>query len=214
LGSSPHLPRWFLRFSFHLLYNQLAWTYELVAWLVSFGQWGTWRRTATLFFQDGPILELGYGTGSLMADMSISGVAAVGLDSSPYMARHARGRLLRQGASPGLVLGQAQHLPFPDAFFANVVATFPTDFILNPQTLASVARVLLPGGCFVVVAMGYLEGPGPLRRFVDWLYRITGQHDIPEPKPLARLQEFGFAARWEDVTLDGAMARLLVATRH
>jgi ubiquinone/menaquinone biosynthesis C-methylase UbiE len=214
LGPSPHLPRWFLRFSFHLLYNQLAWTYELVAWFVSFGQWGTWRRTATLFFQDGPILELGYGTGSLMTDLATRGVAAVGLDASPYMARHARGRLLRQRALPCLVLGQAQHLPFPDASFANVVATFPTDFILNPQTLASVARVLLPGGCFVVVAMGYLEGPGPSKRFVDWLYRITGQRDIPEPKPLARLQEFGFAARWEDAKLDGAKARLLVATRR
>jgi len=149
-----------------------------------------------------------------MADMAVSGVTAVGLDSSPYMARRARGRLVRRGALPCLILGQAQHLPFPDASFANVVATFPTDFILNPQTLASVARVLLPGGCFVVVAMGYLEGPGPLRRFVDWLYRITGQRDIPEPKPLARLQEFGFVARWEDASLDGARARLLVATRH
>ncbi len=66
----------------------------------------------------------------------------------------------------------------------------------------------------VIVAMGYLKSSGPLRRFVDWLYRITGQREIPEPKPLARLKEFGFTARWEEATLGGAKARLLVATRQ
>jgi ubiquinone/menaquinone biosynthesis C-methylase UbiE len=208
------LPRWFLKFAFHLLYNQLAWTYDLVAWIVSFGQWETWRRTATLFFQDGPVLELGYGTGSLMSDMAEHNLAATGLDLSPYMARRARQRLLQQKVIPCLVLGQAQYLPFPDAAFANVVATFPTDFVLEAQTLSSVARVLQPGGYLVIVAMGFLKGPGPLRRFVEWLYRVTGQREIPEPQPLSRLQEFGFEARWQDATLDGARARLLVATRY
>jgi ubiquinone/menaquinone biosynthesis C-methylase UbiE len=207
------LPRWFLKLAFHLLYNQLAWTYDLVAWIVSFGQWGAWRRTATLFFQDGPVLELGYGTGSLMSDMAEHSLVATGLDLSPYMARLARQRLLKQEVMPRLVLGEARYLPFPDAAFANVVATFPTDFILEAQSLSSVARVLQPGGYLVIVAMGYLEGPGPLRRFVEWLYRVTGQREIPEPKPLSRLQEFGFETRWEDATLDGARARLLVATR-
>lgn len=192
----------------------MAWTYDLVAWIVSFGQWGTWRRTSTLFFQDGPVLELGFGTGSLMADMAERNLAATGLDLSPYMARRARQRLLQQEVIPCLVLGQAQQLPFPNAAFANVVATFPTDFILEAQTLTSVVRVLQPGGCLVIVAIGFLKGPGPLRRLVEWLYRVTGQREISEPKPLARLQEVGFVARWEDATLDGARARLLVATRQ
>jgi ubiquinone/menaquinone biosynthesis C-methylase UbiE len=208
------LPRWFLRFAFHLLYNQLAWTYDLVAWLVSFGQWEAWRRTATLFLQEGLILELGHGTGGLLADMTARSLSVVGLDLSSYMARQAQGRLRSQGTNPRLVRGQAQCLPFPDASFANVVATFPTEFILEPQTLTSIARVLRPGGCLVIVAMGYLKGPGPLRDFIDWLYRITGQREIPEPRPLARLKEFGFTARWEDATLEGARARLLVATRQ
>jgi ubiquinone/menaquinone biosynthesis C-methylase UbiE len=226
VNAPAHLPGWFLRFAFHLLYYQLAWTYDLVARLVSFGQWGIWRRTAMLFLREGPILELGYGTGGLMADMLASRLTAVGLDLSPYMAHLARRRLLRQsreearqsrragrqGDSPPLVRGQAQYLPFPDASFANIVATFPTEFILNPQTLASIARVLQPEGCLVIVVMGYLQGPGPLRRLVEWLYRITGQREIPEPEPLARLMEFGFIPRWERVTLEGATARLLVAT--
>jgi ubiquinone/menaquinone biosynthesis C-methylase UbiE len=212
-SSGRHLPRQFLRLAFHLLYYHLAWTYDLVAWLVSFGQWAAWRRTASLFLQEGPILELAYGTGGFMSDMAACSLSPVGLDLSPYMARIARRRLLRQGAITQLIMGQAQHLPFPDASFANVVATFPTEFILDPQTLASAARVLQPGGRLVVVVMGHLKGHALLRGFVEWLYRITGQREIPEPKSLDRLQAFGFVAHWEDATLEGATARLLVATR-
>jgi ubiquinone/menaquinone biosynthesis C-methylase UbiE len=213
LSSSPRLSRRFLRLAFHLLYNQLAWTYDLVAWLVSFGQWDTWRRTATLFFQEGPVLELGYGTGGLIADIAARDPAPVGLDLSPYMARLARRRILGQEATPRLVRGQAQCLPFPDASFANVVATFPTEFILDVQSVASIARVLQPGGRLVIVAMGYLKGPDLVRDFINGLYRITGQRDIPVSEPIERLKEFGFNARWEEATLEGATARLLLATR-
>jgi ubiquinone/menaquinone biosynthesis C-methylase UbiE len=201
LSTPRHLPARFLKIAFHLLYYQLAWTYDVVAWLVSFGQWTAWRRTATLFLQEGPILELAYGTGGLMADMAAGGLAPVGLDLSPYMARITQRRLVRQRIIPRLVHGQAQHLPFPDASFANVISTFPTEFILDPQTLGSIARILQPGGCLVVVAIGYLKGPKPLRSLVEWLYQITGQ-------------AFGFNAQWQYATLGNATARLLVATRR
>jgi ubiquinone/menaquinone biosynthesis C-methylase UbiE len=214
LSIPSHLPRWFLKLSFRLLYNELAWTYEGVAWLVSFGQWAAWRRASMLFLKEGPILELGYGTGSLMADMTARRLAPVGLDLSPYMTRLARQRLLQQGTSLKLVRGEAQHLPFPDTSFANVVATFPTDYILDPETLAAIGRILQPGGCLIVAVMGYLQGPSPLRCFIDWLYQITGQREFPEPKPLARLREFGFNGRWEDVQHENARVRLLVAARE
>jgi len=215
-SNSPgrRLPAGFLRFAFHLLYYQLAWTYDLVAWLVSFGQWAAWRRTVTLFLREGPILELAYGTGGLLADLSECNLSPVGLDLSPYMARRARRRLLQRGLVPRIVRGQAQALPFATASFANVVATFPTEFILEPQTLTSVVRVLQPGGRLVIVAMGYLKGRSPLRRFVEWLYRVTGQRELPVPNPLERLESIGLDARWEEATLDGATARLLVATRR
>ncbi len=199
----------FLRFAFHLLYYQLAWTYDLVAWLVSFGDWPAWRRAVTLFLREGPSLELAYGTGSLMADLTARGLAPVGLDLSPHMARLARRRLLRRGLPPRLVRGRAQALPFPDGVFANVIATFPTDFILAPQTLEAVVRVLQPGGRLVIVVIGLLRGPGLLRQFVEWLYQITGQREIPRPEPLEQLAAAGFDARWEDVTVEGARALLL-----
>ncbi len=48
---------------------------------------------------------------------------------------------------------------------------------------------------------------------VDWAYDITTPRKLTEPDALARLQQAGFLARWEDATLEGATARLLVATR-
>src|SRR5690606_30869240 len=35
-----------VRFGFHLLYNQFAWTYDAVAFLVSAGEWHAWQRAA------------------------------------------------------------------------------------------------------------------------------------------------------------------------
>jgi ubiquinone/menaquinone biosynthesis C-methylase UbiE len=202
----------FLRFAFHLLYYELAWTYDLVAWLVSFGDWAAWRRAAALFLREGPSLELAYGTGGLMADLTARGLPLVGLDLSPSMARLARRRLVGRGLPLRLVRGQAQALPFPDGAFANVVATFPTEFILAPQTMDAVVRVLQPEGRLIIVAVGRLRGLGLLRRFVEWLYAITGQHDIPMGAALERLGAAGFDARWEETTVEGATALLLVAT--
>jgi len=207
------LPRWLLRFGFHLLYNQLAFVYDLAAWLVSFGQWAAWRRIATLFIRDGPILDMAHGTGGLAADLTAHGLAPVGLDLSPAMGRLASRRLRRQGMPVRLVRGRAQRLPFPKDAFGNVVVTFPADFILDPETLESVTRVLRPGGRLIIVALGYLQGSRFLRRLVTWAYRVTGQRDISEPDAIVRLTEAGFSACWQDATLEGASARLLVATR-
>ncbi len=213
-GTYERLKTRLLRFGFHLLYYQLAWTYDLVAWLVSFGDWPAWRRAAALFLREGPSLELAYGTGGLMADLTARGLAPVGLDLSPTMARLARRRLLRRGLPSRLVRGRAQTLPFRDGVFANVIATFPTDFILAPQTLEAIARVLQPEGRLVIVVVGNLRGLGLLRRFVEWLYQVTGQREIPRPGLLQRLSVAGFDARWEEATVEGASALLLVGTRR
>lgn len=205
------LPRWLIKFGFYLLYHHLAWTYDLVAWSVSFGQWAAWRRLALPYLQPGPTLELAYGTGTFFVDMLKAGHQPVGLDLSPYMARLASGRLRRHNLSLPLSRGKAQALPFPSGYFANVVATFPTDYMLEPATLGEVYRVLRRPGRLVVVFEGQLRGPWPLRPFIDWLYRITDQRSLPPAKPLALVRAIGFEAHWDNVTQHGATARLLIA---
>lgn len=215
------LPGWLIRFGFHLLYHQLAWTYDLVAWSVSFGQWSIWRRLALPFLQPGPTLELAYGTGGLFADMLAAGMKPVGVDLSPYMARLAGKRLRRKHAAVRLCQARAQALPFPSNYFANVVATFPTDYMLQHETLNEIGRVLrspggesVPSGRLVIVAEGILGGPWPLRPFVEWLYKITGQRRVAPAQPLALAELHNFAARWEMVDQHGARARLLIADKR
>lgn len=207
------LPRQFIKLGFYLLYHHMAWTYDAVAWSVSFGQWAAWRRLALLYLQPGPTLELAYGTGAFFVDMLQAGHQPIGLDLSPYMARLAGQRLRRYHLPLTLSRGQAQALPFPAGHFANVVATFPTDYMLEPATLAEVHRVLRGQGRLVVVFEGHLAGFWPLRPLIDWLYRLTDQRSLPPAKPLGLVRDTGFEARWESVTQHGATARLLIARR-
>jgi ubiquinone/menaquinone biosynthesis C-methylase UbiE len=136
------------------------------------------------------------------------------------MARLAAGRLRRRGVPLRLNRARAQSLPFPANTFANVVATFPTDYMLAPDTIAEIQRVLRsaaglqPAGRLVVVFEGQLRGPWPLRPFIDWLYEITDQRSLPPAKPLSQLNRAGFAARWEWVEREGAVARLLIADKN
>lgn len=217
------LPGGLIRLGFYLLYHQLACTYELVAWMVSFGQWAAWRRLALLKMRPGPTLELAYGTGVFFLDMLAAGHRPVGLDISPYMAQQAGRRLRRQNYALPLCLAEAQAIPFPSGYFVNVVATFPTDYMLQPDTLAEIGRVLrnsasIPdgqaGGQLIIVAEGQLRGPWPLRPLINWLYSITNQRSIPPEQPLKLLAAHNFDAFWEMVEHNGARARLLIAGKR
>ncbi len=132
----------FLRFFFRQLYNELACTYDLVAWVVSLGQWRAWGRTAIPHLPGKRVLELGHGPGHLLVAMAERGLTPVGLDLSPHMGRLAQRRLRRAQSSIPLVRAQTQDLPFSAGCFDSAVATFPTEFILNLATLREVARVL------------------------------------------------------------------------
>jgi len=207
------LPTWLIHLIFRLLYNEMAFAYDLVAWLVSFGQWAAWRRTVVPYLRAGPLLDLAHGTGGLMADLATLGWAPVGVDLSPYMGRIARRRLLRKGISPRLVRARAQRLPFRNGSFANVVMTFPAEFALEKETLTETARVLQPHGRLVIVAMGYMRPVPLLRRLIAWGYALTTAHKVSEEDVLARIRAAGFVARWEDARLGDARARLIIATR-
>jgi ubiquinone/menaquinone biosynthesis C-methylase UbiE len=169
-----------VRFGFRLLYGEMAWSYDLVAWLVSFGQWRAWGQTALPYLAGERVLELGHGPGHLLLTLTERGFRPVGLDVSPHMGQMARRRLRRAGRTLALVRGRAQALPFPTQHFDSVVATFPTAYIVDPATLAQVARVLRPGGRLVVVVGAQLSGRDPLSRLLEWLYRITGQRETME----------------------------------
>ncbi|PDW02825.1 hypothetical protein CJ255_12055 [Candidatus Viridilinea mediisalina] len=165
---------------FHHFYREFAWSYDGVAWLVSGGLWRRWVLTA-LPHLHGPTLELGFGPGHLQLALA-DRAACVGLDASPQMAQQAARRLRCAGYTPRLVRGLAQALPFADASFATVVATFPTEYIAATATQKEIRRVLRPNGRLVIIPSAELQ-PSVYRRLIDLAYLITLMRGTPSAMP-------------------------------
>jgi SAM-dependent methyltransferase len=197
-------------FGFRLLYYELAWSYDLVAWLVSMGQWQAWGRTALPHLLGERVLELGHGPGHLLVALAQGGFRSVGLDLSPQMGRLARRRLRRAGLASTLVRGHAQTLPFAAGTFDSLLATFPTLYILDPATLAEVMRVLRPGGRLVAVVGARLSGKDLVSRLIEGLFKITGQREEVDvwEAPLAAA---GLTVRRVQVEMRHSQILLLIA---
>jgi ubiquinone/menaquinone biosynthesis C-methylase UbiE len=115
-----------------------------------------WRRVAA--GATGPVLELGCGTGRVSLPLARAGVNLVGIDRSEPMLARARRRLLKSShphihESLRLIRGDIRALPFADHSFRMVLAPYGIlQSLIRPRdltaTLASVARVLAPGGTF------------------------------------------------------------------
>ncbi|MBZ0309948.1 MAG: class I SAM-dependent methyltransferase, partial [Anaerolineae bacterium] len=119
-----------VKLGFRLLYNEMAFTYDTVANIVSLGQWWDWQRSALKYLpKDGTVLELAHGTGHLQIDLLAGGWQVVGFDLSPQMGQITRRRLQKKQLPVRLARGMAQALPFPDQSFTAVISTFPTPFI-------------------------------------------------------------------------------------
>lgn len=208
-----------VRFGFRLLYNEMAFTYDVVSKVVSLGAWRCWQRSALKHLDaapDAPILELAHGTGDLQLDLNAAAAYRVyGHDLSANMGRITRRKLTRADRPVRLSRGRAQQLPYRAASFAAVVSTFPTDFILAPATLGEVWRVLQPGGSFIIVPNGVLTGSGTIARSIEWLYHITGQRD--DSSTIDDLTAFfdahGFAAEVVQSGCPNSIATVIIARK-
>lgn len=197
-----------MAFFFHHLYHTFAGSYDLVASTVSLGQWRNWVTGVIPFISGSRVLEIGFGPGHLQVALYQSGDLRVfGLDESPQMARLAARRLREQHPmdSAKIVRSRVEHMPFADASFDTVVATFPTPYIVRPETISQVHRVLSPGGRLVVLLAARHMRNTLLARLADGLFAVTGQAP-PEPDTFHRLTELfeqsGLQAsvRWETST--------------
>jgi ubiquinone/menaquinone biosynthesis C-methylase UbiE len=217
-----------LRLGFYLLYHQLAWTYDAVSWLVSFGAWRDWQRAALPYLQGPNVLEIAHGPGHMLLALHNAGYQTVGIDLSPQMGALSRKRLQKAGALVHLLQGAAQNLPFQSQFFNSVLVTFPTEFLLAGQTLSAVHRVLKDNGRFIIVPEAQFTGRSLPERFIEWLYHITGQRQhnpiTQEPVPLAPdsshwaplKQQFlsvGFHLHIHTITLQGSQVTVLLAQK-
>jgi SAM-dependent methyltransferase len=207
-----------VRWAFERFYREFAWTYDMVAGAVSGGQWFAWGR-ATMPYLGGHVLELGCGTGHLQQLVAQRPhVALVGIDASAQMLAITARRLAARHKLP-LARAFAQALPFRPAAFDAIVATFPSDYILDRATIAEMRRVLKPGGRVVVALAAEFRGDGLYVRLVELAYRLTLQRsprpqrrELPRSLLGERLAQAGFTLdeRWEPV--GNAAVHLLVGT--
>ena len=216
-----------VRFGFRLLYYELAWTYDLVSWLVSLGKWSQWQRAALPYVQGPTVLEIGHGPGHLLLELQNAGHQVMGVDLSPYMGRQAQRRLHKKQLPAKLMRAKVQALPLPTAVCHTVLSTFPTEYIVDPASLSAIYRVLRPNGRLVVVPEGHLTGRGTLHRIIDWLFRITGQrsgafsvdeaHNWPDSavwRPFQqRFEAAGFQVTIEQIQLERSAVTIIIADK-
>jgi len=112
-----------------------------------------WKHMASM--ANGPVLELGCGTGRVALPVARAGTTVVGIDRSAPMLDRARKRVKRAGlqSQVQLVRGDIRHLPFPDKTFPLVMAPYGILQSLLAErdlarTLAAVSRVLTRKGTF------------------------------------------------------------------
>lgn len=202
------LSLYFYRFFFYLLYNPFAWSYDWVAKVVSVGLWEKWVLCITTDIDNSPILELGHGPGHFQKAMAQRGFSIYGLDSSKNMGRLAYSRLINSGCKIMLVNGYAQFLPFADDYFRFVVATFPSEYILDNSTLSEIYRVLSRHGSFIWIPAAWITGQTLFHNVAAKLFQITHQVPSINPQPINHINQilnnYGFSVKNELRKIDNS----------
>lgn len=125
------------------------------------------RRHELLARATGRTLEIGAGGGHNLPHYPQAVTELVITEPSPHMIRHLTAQT---GARPRTELVQtgAEQLPFDDASFDTVVATFVHCSIPDPgAALAEIARVLRPGGRYLFIEHVRSTDNAWLARFQD-----------------------------------------------
>ena len=221
-----------LRFFFHLLYHQFAFTYDLVAATVSIGRWKDWVLSVLPFLEGKRILEIGHGPGHLQRALLDGKLQVVGIDESSQMGHLARRNLIHffrtQNAGSqnnhdvyaqiNLIRGISQDLPFPPESFDTLVATFPAEYIFDPKTLAEAQRVLTTNGRFVILPGATILGRGIMDRLMALLFRITGEtppnlSEILHERSRQPFAASGFHVVVHELNIGTSLVFILVATK-
>lgn len=205
-----------VRFGFRLLYNEMAWSYDSVSWVVSLGLWKRWTLTSLDYLPDHTqrVVELAHGTGTVQMALCERGIGHVGVDLSPYMGRIAARKLGKAGCPAPLTRGNAFRLPLKANSADAVVTTFPTPFFLEEVALAEVRRVLRDEGRYIVVPAATLDLTGVAPRFLEFLYRITGQREDMLQPFTERLAAQGFRVETHTQRVKQSKVWVMVAEKR
>ncbi|MBW6472593.1 MAG: class I SAM-dependent methyltransferase [Anaerolineaceae bacterium] len=156
------------------LYGSLAFGYDIVANIVSLGDWNQWTYQIKKFLShEEKILEVGIGTGILHKNLIKEKYQIFGCDLSKQMLKISSRRL--KDYSPKILRTNNRKLPFRDNSFTKIIATFPSDYIFTNDFQKESQRLLTCGGELIVLLSINFVKNDFTSRFYRILYKITGQ---------------------------------------
>lgn len=164
-------------------FNRVAPTYDFMNSVMSFGIHHAWKRAAVrmLGLQAGQsVVDVCGGTGDLavLAARRVGPAGTVCIcDMNSAMMAAGRNRPENRAAADRVeyVLGDAEHMPFPDSRFDAAMVGFGIRNVTHlKQAFSEMHRVLKPGG-----KMLCLEFSRPLNPVFRWLYDFYSFHIMP-----------------------------------
>jgi demethylmenaquinone methyltransferase / 2-methoxy-6-polyprenyl-1,4-benzoquinol methylase len=185
------------------MFSRLAWRYDLVNDVMSFGMHRRWKRDAVRLALAGAtprprVLDLCCGSGDLCFLAEESGAGPVtGADFTLPMLAVARRRRIEKASAARVVQADALELPFPDGSFDALTVAYGLRNIADAETsLREMRRVLAPGGRAVILDFGKPENPvaGVLYRAflrtmmsaVGWIFHGDPETYLYIPQSLER----------------------------
>ncbi len=175
--------------------------------------WHNWRRTALPWVGPDRTLEIACGTGQLLPELASRASFVAGFDRSQSMLNPARRRSTRD--SIAVLQADAKSIPFRDGSFDTVVSTFPASFISSRSVLDEVARVLSPGGRFVVVVSARFTRFQWKRPFIHPILRLAyGSASSMNRWPEDLLSHPEMPGEWRDLETPEGEAFVWVAVKR
>ncbi|HEY3488113.1 MAG TPA: bifunctional demethylmenaquinone methyltransferase/2-methoxy-6-polyprenyl-1,4-benzoquinol methylase UbiE, partial [Gammaproteobacteria bacterium] len=166
------------------VFHAVAGRYDLMNDLMSLGVHRLWKRFTLQLCPARPgqaVLDLAGGTGDLALALSRR-VGTTGLvvlaDINASMLEQGRSRLLDAGVADNVeyVQADAETLPFADNRFDCVTIAFGLRNVTDKaKALASILRVLKPGGCLLI-----LEFSKPVLPWLEKIYDLYSFNVIPK----------------------------------
>ena len=116
------------------------------------------------------VLDVGCGEGALAAELQRRGALVTAIDPSASMLAAAQARAVAEGRPLGLVRATGERLPFAAASFDVVLAKTVLCFVPEARPMVTeMARVLGPGGRFVIGELNKWSSWAAQRRLRAWL---------------------------------------------